>query len=132
MADMDIVLILVIAGLAAAVAWLLASRRAVSPVAAPLPPPVVADVPDDVVARAVALAVDEAHERSVRERDQAVRAAVEQVITMGREQLGSREDVIDQRLGEVQHGVQADLRRLTELVGQLGETTAERFGQVDR
>ena len=32
----------------------------------------------------------------------------------------------------MQHGVQADLQRLTELVGQLGETTAERFGQVDR
>lgn len=123
MVGMEIVLMLVVAGLAAAVAWLLATRRPVS-TAAP--------VTDEVVARAVAVAVAEANERAVRERDQAVRAAVEQVVTMGREQLGGREEVIDRRLGEVQHGVQADLQRLTDLVGQLGEATAERFGQVDR
>jgi DNA recombination protein RmuC len=143
MAVMDIVLILVVAGLAAVVAWLLATRQAVPSVAPELPPPVVADVPEEVIARAVSLAVGEANERAQRERDQAVRAAVEQVVTMGREQLGAqakaadatlagRQDVIDRRLGEVQHGVQADLQRLTELVGQLGEATAERFGQVDR
>ncbi|MFT3852196.1 MAG: DNA recombination protein RmuC [Ilumatobacteraceae bacterium] len=120
---MEIVLMLVVAGLAAAVAWLLATRRPVS-TAAP--------VTDEAVTRAVALAVAEANERAVRDRDQAVRAAVEQVVTMGREQLGGREEVIDRRLGEVQHGVQADLQRLTDLVGQLGVTTAERFGQVDR
>ena len=51
---------------------------------------------------------------------------------MSREQLGRREDVIDRRLGEVQRGVQTDLQRLTDLVGQLGQATAERFGQVDR
>src|SRR3954466_8256475 len=114
MAVMDIVLILVVAGLAALVAWLLATRRAVPSVAPALPAPVVADVPEEVIARAVALAVAEANERSQRERDQAVRAAVEQVVTMGREQLGAqataadaslagRQDVIDRRLGEVQH-----------------------------
>ena len=132
MAGMDIVLILVVAGLAAAVAWLLATRRAPVAPPLPLPAPVVAEVPEELVARAVAMAVADANERAVRDRDQAVRAAVEQVVTMGREQLGGRERAIDQRLGEVQHGVQADLQRLTDLLGQLSDATAERFGQVDR
>src|SRR6478735_4683376 len=120
MGGMEMVLIVLAVGLAAAVAWLVATRRPA--------PPVLADA---VVERAVALAVTEANERAGRERDSAVRAAVEQAVMMSREQLGGREAVIDRRLGEVQHGVQADLRRLTDLVGQLGEATAQRFGQVD-
>ncbi len=143
MAGMEIVLILVVAGLAAAVAWLLATRRMSTPAVLAPAPPAVAEVPEEVIARAVALAVAEAGERGARDRDQAVRAAVEQVVTMGREQLGAqtraadaalagRHELIDQRLGEVQHGVQTDLQRLTVLVGQLGEVTSERFGQVDR
>ncbi len=149
MGHMQIALVLLVAALAALVAWLLATRRmAASPAAggAPSPqplPPVVADVPEEVIARAVALAVADANARSARDRDQSVQAAVEQVITMSREQLGAqtqaadaafagRHRMIDQRLGEVQQGVQTDLKRLSELVGRLGESTSERFGQVDR
>jgi DNA recombination protein RmuC len=69
--------------------------------------------------------------------------AVEQAITMSREQLGAhtqaseaslagRQQLIDQRLGEVQMGVRVDIDRLSQLVQQLGEATSERFGQVDR
>ncbi|MEO5901209.1 MAG: DNA recombination protein RmuC, partial [Ilumatobacteraceae bacterium] len=130
------------------------TRRQVATVAAPAAeivpvstpealPPVVAEVPHDVIARAVSLAVADVNERSVRDRDQAVQAAVAQVIAMSREQLGAqskaadaslagRHDLIDQRLGEVQQGVQTDIQRLVELVGKLGESTSERFGQVDR
>jgi len=96
---MELALILVVAGLAAVVGWLVAARRSAMP---------------------------------ARDRDEAIRAAVEQAVVMSREQLGRREEVIDRRLGEVQRGVQTDLQRLTDLVGQLGQTTAERFGQVDR
>src|SRR3954453_16190693 len=97
MAHMEMVLIVVVAGLAALVGWLVATRRSVPP-----------------------------------SHDDAIRAAVEQAVVMSREQLGRREEVIDRRLGEVQHGVQTDLQRLTDLVGQLGQSSAERFGQVDR
>ena len=62
---------------------------------------------------------------------------------MSREQLGAhtqasdaslagRQQLIDQRLGEVQTGVRTDIDRLSQLVQQLGDATSERFGQVDR
>jgi DNA recombination protein RmuC len=62
---------------------------------------------------------------------------------MSREQLGAathaseavltgKQQLIDQRLGEVQTGVRHDIDRLAQLVQQLGEATSERFGQVDR
>ncbi|HEX2784114.1 MAG TPA: DNA recombination protein RmuC [Ilumatobacteraceae bacterium] len=74
---------------------------------------------------------------------QAAMLAVEQAITMSREQLGAhtqasdaalagRQQLIDQRLGEVQTGVRTDIDRLSQLVQQLGQATSERFGQVDR
>ena len=150
MVDMQTLLAVVVAVLAAAVAWLLANRRPGSGSAhvgqsvAPEPaPPQVAEVPEAVIARAVALAVAEAGERTTRERDQAVQAAIEQVVTMSREQLAAqvrageaslagRQQSIDQRLGEVQHGVQTDIQRLVALVDQLGASSSERFGQVDR
>ena len=139
MAGMDIVLILVVAGLAAAVAWLLATRRApVGP--APLPPPLVVDVPEEVVGRAVAVAVAEANERAgarprcggARRGRAGRRPGARAGARTADASLAGRQELIDQRLGEVQHGVHADLQRLTDLVGQLGEATAERFGQVDR
>jgi DNA recombination protein RmuC len=46
--------------------------------------------------------------------------------------LASRQQLIDQRLGDVQSTVHDDLQRLSQLVGQLGESTAQRFGQVDQ
>lgn len=144
MRGMEVVLVALLVVAAATIAWLLATRRAavaVPPVAAPAP--VVAQVPHEVVAQAVALAVADANERAARERDLAVQGAMEQAMTVVRQQLGSatqaadaslagRQQLIDAKLGEVQAGVQADLGRLQQLVQQLGEATSERFGQVDR
>lgn len=45
--------------------------------------------------------------------------------------LAMRQQQLDQRLGEVQAGVRADMERLAALVQQLGDSTSERFGQVD-
>src|SRR5215204_985703 len=81
--------------------------------------------------------------QAARERDTAVQAALTQAAVLGREQLGAqsaavtadlaaKKDVIDSRLGQMQSEVRTDLDRLTRLVGQLGDATAERFGQVDQ
>ncbi len=133
-------LVVLLVGAAAAIAWLLANRR-VAPVV--VPQPVLMEVPQQVVQQAVAAAVSQANERAARERDMAVQAAVEQAVLFTREQLGAhtqasdaslagRQELIDAKLGEVQAGVHADLGRLSQLVQQLGESTSERFGQVDR
>jgi DNA recombination protein RmuC len=108
-----------LAAAVAALTWLVARRNPApaAPVAAP-------QVSADVIS-------------------QAARLAVEQAITMSREQLGAhtqasdaalagRQQLIDQRLGEVQTGVRTDIDRLAQLVQQLGQATSERFGQVDR
>ena len=143
MVDMEVVLVVLLVVLlvaaAAAITWLVAGRRAASPVA----PPLVAEVPQQVIEQAVAAAVSQANERASRERDLAVQAAVEQAVLFNQQQLGAhtqaadaslagRQQLIDAKLGEVQSGVQADLGRLSQLVQQLGESTSERFGQVDR
>ena len=76
------------------------------------------------------------------DRDAAVTAALQQMTLMGREQLGAqtaaaaadltvKKDIIDARLGQIQTDVRSDLDRLVALVGQLGESTSQRFGQVD-
>jgi DNA recombination protein RmuC len=136
---MEVVLVALLIGAAAAIAWLLATRR----VAAPAVAPTVMEVPQHMLEHAVAAAVSQANERASRERDLAVQAAVEQAVLFTREQLGAhtqasdaslagRQELIDAKLGEVQAGVHADLGRLSQLVQQLGESTSERFGQVDR
>ena len=81
--------------------------------------------------------------QAARERDDAVQAALAHAAVLGREQLGAesaavsaeltaKKDVIDSRIGQMQAEVRTDLDRLSRLVGQLGEATAERFGQVDQ
>ena len=76
------------------------------------------------------------------ERDAAIQAALAQVAVMGREQLGAesaavtadlaaKKDVIESRLGQMQSEVRAEMDRMITLVGQLGESTSQRFGQVD-
>jgi len=135
MGDMEVVLVVLLVAAVAAVGWLLANRR---PVMAPVAPSVGPDLE-----RAVALAVAQANDRAARERDLAVQAAVDQAVTVVREQLGAgtqaaeqslagRHQLIDAKLGEVQAGMQDDLRRVTQLLQQLGDSTSERFGQVDR
>lgn len=145
MGSMEVVLVALLVVAAAAIAWLLATRRAV-PVAPPAPvvppAPVIAQVPQEVVDRAVAAAVAQANDRAAAERDMAVQAAVQQAVMFTREQLGAhtkaadaslagRQQLIDAKLGEVQSGVQADLGKLSALVQQLGDATSQRFGQVD-
>lgn len=145
MGGMEVVLVALLVVAAAAIAWLLATRRAVpvAPPAAVVPPaPVIAQVPQEVVDRAVAAAVAQANDRAASERDMAVQAAVQQAVMFTREQLGAhtqaadaslagRQQLIDAKLGEVQSGVQADLGKLSALVQQLGDATSQRFGQVD-
>ncbi|MBI4883014.1 MAG: DNA recombination protein RmuC [Actinobacteria bacterium] len=107
-------LLVLVALLLAAVAWLVAARRVASPSAA-------------------AGAVPEA----------VIRQAIEYAITLTGEQLGAhtraadaslagRQQLIDAKLGEVQTGVQADLARLSQLVQHLGESSTERLTQVDQ
>jgi len=96
----------------------------------------------EVVQRALHSALASLQVQAGRERDAAVQAALAQVALMGREQLGAesaavsadlsaKKDVIEARLDQIQTDVRADLDRLVSLVGQLGESTSERFGQVD-
>ncbi|MBK5330878.1 MAG: DNA recombination protein RmuC [Ilumatobacteraceae bacterium] len=116
---MEIALVICLVAAVAALTWLVARRNVpvVEPASAP---PVSADVIS-----------------------QAAMLAVEHAVTMSHEQLGAhtqaseaslagRQQLIDQRLGEVQTGVRVDIDRLSQLVQQLGEATSERFGQVDR
>src|SRR4051812_26438868 len=118
MVRMEIALVICVAAAVAALTWLAARRPAAAVV--PVAPPVSADVITEAAMR-----------------------AVEQAVTMSREQLGAhthasdaalagRQQLIDQRLGEVQTGVHSDIERLSQLVQQLGQSTSERFGQVDR
>lgn len=142
MNGMELVLVVCLVVAVAAIAWLLGTRRFAEPPSTE-PTVVVAEVPEALVTQAVAAAVAQANERASRERDLAVQAAVENAVTMVREQLGAstkaadaslagRQQLIDAKLGEVQAGVQGDLARLSQLVQQLGEATGERFGQVDQ
>ena len=63
-------------------------------------------------------------------------AAIERTVTTAQERidasLSTRQQLFEQRLGEVQQGVRADMDRLANLVAQLGDQTAEKFGAVDR
>lgn len=119
-----VVLLLVVVGAVAAIAGGMVASRRVAPLPAELSP--------QLLQQAVAAAVAQANERASRERDLAVQASVEQAVTMVREQLGGGQQLIDAKLGEVQAGVRGDLGRLTQVVQQLGESTGQRFGEVDR
>ena len=111
---MEPVLVALLVVAAAAIAWLLGTRRS-HPAAGNNP---------------------------IGNSDQVMKAAIEHAITIAREQLGAhtnaadaslanRQLLIDAKLGEVQSGMQTDLGRLSTLVQQLGEATSQRFGQVD-
>jgi DNA recombination protein RmuC len=143
---MEPLAVIVLVVLAAAIAWLAASRhhaQAAPRVDAPPPAPQVAEVPREVITEAVEAAVAQAHHHASAERDRAVHAALQQLVTLNAQQLGQhtqaatgaldgKQQLIDQRLGEVQANVHADIERLTQLVSQLGDSTAQRFGEVDQ
>jgi len=139
-----IVLVVAAASLGLAVVWLVAQRRQ-APLAVPslAPPAPTPQVPVEAIHQAVAAAVAQANERASRERDMAVQAAVEQAVMFTKEQLGAatravdsslagRQELIDQKLGEVQLSMSEQLRQLNVVVRQLGENTAQKFGDVDR
>ncbi len=132
------VLLLAVLGavVAAAAAWELARRRYE-------PATVDADAVEEAVAAAVGSVVAELAARSASERDAAVRAALQQVAVLNREQLSSaagrveadlsaKKDVIDTRLDEVRAEVRNELHELSQMVGELSRSSAERFGQVDQ
>jgi DNA recombination protein RmuC len=101
------------------------------------------EVQAELLSNAVHEALAEIHAQASHERDVAVQTALAQAAVLGREQLSAesaavvadlaaKKDVIESRLGQLQTDVRTDLDRLTRLVGQLGESTSERFGQVDQ
>ena len=104
---MEPVLVVLLVVAAAAIAWLLASRRAT--------PDASGKATREAIEHAITIAREQlgAHTNA---------ADVS---------LANRHQLIDAKLGEVQSGVQADLGRLSQLVQQLGEATSQRFGQVD-
>ena len=112
---MEPVLVVLLVVAAAAIAWLVANRR----VAPAVPMAVPAVVPAAVTPEAIELVMAIAREQ-LSSHTSAADAS-----------LASRQQLIDAKLGEVQSGVQADLGRLSALVQKLGESTSERFVQVD-
>ena len=100
-------------------------------------------VPGADIAQALQAALSALQVQAGQERDTAVNAAMQQMAIVGRQQLGAesasatadlavKKDIIDARLGQIQVEVRGDLDRLVNLVGQLGESTSQRFGQVDQ
>lgn len=104
---MEPILVALLVVAAAAIAWLLATRRS-----APQP---TTGVTPEAVELVLAIA---------REQLGAHTSAADA-------SLANRQQLIDAKLGEVQSGMQTDLGRLSTLVQQLGEATSQRFGQVD-
>ena len=52
-------------------------------------------------------------------------------LSAGQQELAAKKDVIDTRLDQVQTEMRAQMERLGQLVGQLGQRNAEQFGKVD-
>ena len=136
MTAVQVLLAVATALLAAVGAWELARRRFDGSGADPL------DL-DRVVHSALAPIVADLAARSHDERDASVRAALQQVASMNREQLGSaadqvsadlaaKKDVIGTRLDEVRSEMRGELHRLSQLVTELGTSSAQRFGEVDQ
>ena len=136
-----VVLLVAVAALAAGAALAKAmSRRTARPQADPAEASAAQAI---AIERALQTAMASMQVQAGRERDEAVKSALIQVTLMGREQLGAetaaasadleaKKNLIESRLAQVQSDVRVDLDRLSTLVGQLGEATSERFGQVDQ
>jgi DNA recombination protein RmuC len=52
-------------------------------------------------------------------------------LAAGQRELSAKKDVIDTRLDQAQAEMRAEMHRLAQLVGQLGQRSAEQFGKVD-
>ncbi|CAN5526267.1 DNA recombination protein RmuC [soil metagenome] len=94
------------------------------------------------VAASVAEAVAGLAAQQVADRDHVLDAVLRQVDRLNRAQMETaaqrvrtevetRHQVIDRSLDEVRGEIRNDLARLGDLVSQLGQSSAERFGQVD-
>lgn len=94
---------------------------------------------------AVQGAVAQVRDQAIAERDAAVAAALEQSAILQREQFGvltqtareqsnadltSRKDIIDARLDQVHTEMRIELTKLSDMVAALGQSSAEKFGQV--
>ena len=106
---------------------------------------------------AVERAVANARSQAVGERDAAVQAALQQTAILQREQmastterhqaqldataaqvkeqsvaeLGAKKDVIDARLAQVHLEMRTELTKVTEMLQSLGQTSAQKFGEVE-
>ncbi len=155
MMGMDMLLVavlVVVVGAAAALAAVEFTRRRYEQAA---PGPGVPGAPpgpeqpsvDELVRAAMGDALATMREQTVAERDEAIRAATEQMAVVGREQLGAfarqthqqssdelgaKKDVIDTRLDQVHTEMRSELNELGSMVRKLAETSAEKFGQVDQ
>lgn len=149
MVGMDIVLIVVLVMVVGAATAFVAAQqtRRRYEVVAPEPAPEPQIPVDELVRAAVGEALGEMRAQTTAERDAAIHAATEQMAMMGREQfgalarqaqqrssaeLGAKKDVIDSRLDQVHSEMRTELGQLGAMVRQLAETSAEKFGQVDR
>lgn len=144
---LQIVVLVVVVGVAAALIGVEVTRRRLAAAAAGPVVPAEPEVPIDLVVRdAVAGALAAMREQSGAERDAAVRAALEQAAVLSREQfgsaakqareqsvaeLGAKKDVIDTRLDEMRTEMRTELTELGAMVKALAETSANKFGQVD-
>jgi DNA recombination protein RmuC len=145
--DAPLVIALVVATAAVAVlATLVVVRRAVPAEPETVPVDTV-DAVGVAVDRALTAALASMSERASDERDAAVRTALEHATVLQREQvvgaadqarraasdeMTAKKDVIDTRLDQVRREMAGELAQLRQLVTSLGETSAERFGQVDQ
>jgi DNA recombination protein RmuC len=139
--DISTVLLLVVAAgaISAAIAVEVTRRRTVGAVATP--------DPTEAMHTALGAALAEMRAQSHADRDEVVRASLEQAVVLQREQLGSaavqarehasaelssKKDVIDARLDQVHQEMRAELGRLGTMVAALSEASAQKFGQVDQ
>ena len=146
-----IVMGLVLAGCAAAAAYLFALRQAEQRASTDLASQLgsqamTVEALQASVDSAVQGAVAAVRQQATEERDAAVTAALAQNAILQREQLGAtasqvqqhasadlaaKKDVIDTRLDQVHSEMRNELSKLSDMVSALGKTNAEKFGQVE-
>jgi DNA recombination protein RmuC len=84
-----------------------------------------------VARRGFQRSVTELAARQARETDAAVAAALEHVDRLNHAHLEGRADAVGAGLDAVRSEMRHELHRLGQLVAQVGESSAKRFGQVD-
>ncbi len=82
--------------------------------------------------RAFERAVADLARRQAADTDAAVAAALDHVDRLNRTHLDGKSELIGAGLDSVRNEMRHELERLGQLVAQVGQSSAERFGQVDR